>query len=178
DKEISVMAAAGAETPTANYSLSPPDIQALAMKHRCIGESAFTGGIMYYNGFYEWYSGAPKFDPNKPKETAQALIDVMKKVQAKPSPISRPTYVPFFAEPQIGNITTGIWPAHYGEDYKLTEAEQTTFADMKAKYFLGARAIRKECPNYKRLIPYGDPMNTAIFLKLAPETRPLIDGCA
>jgi hypothetical protein len=52
DKEIAVMAAAGAETSTANYSLSPPEIQALARKHHLIGESAFTGGIMYYNGFY------------------------------------------------------------------------------------------------------------------------------
>src|SRR5262249_41022019 len=66
DKEISVMAAAGAETSTANYSLSPPDIQALAQKHRFIGESAFFGGIMYFNGFYEWYSGAPKFNAAKP----------------------------------------------------------------------------------------------------------------
>ncbi len=48
----------------------------------------------------------------------------MKKDEAKPGPISRPTYVPFFAEPQIGNITTGIWPSHYGENYKLTEYEQ------------------------------------------------------
>ncbi len=178
DKEIAVMAAAGAETSTANYSLSPPDIQALAQKHHFIGESAFTGGIMYYNGFYDWYQGAPKFNPAKPEETAKALIDAMKKLQAKPGPVSRPTYVPFFAEPQIGNITTGIWPSHYGEDYKLTPTEQKVFEDMKAKYLLGARAIRKEWPNYKLLIPYGDPMNTAVFLKLAPETRPLIDGCA
>lgn len=178
DKEISTMAAAGAETSTANYSLSPPDIQALAQKHRFIGESAFTGGIMYYNGFYAWYGGAPKFDPSKPEETGKALIEAMKKVEAKPGPISRPTYVPFFAEPQIGTITTGIWPSHYGEDYKLTEAEQKTFEDMKAKFVLGAKAIRKEWPNYKLLIPYGDPMNTAVFLKLAPETRDLIDGCA
>jgi hypothetical protein len=178
DKEITVMAAAGAETSTANYSLSPPDIQALAKKHGFIGESAFSGGVMYYNGFYDWYSGAPKFNPAKPKETAQALIDALKKQQAKPGPVSRPTYVPFFAEPQIGNITTGIWPSHYGEDYKLTEAEQKTLDDMKAKYILGASAIRKEWPTYKLLMPYGDPMNTAVFMRLAPETRELIDGCA
>jgi hypothetical protein len=178
DKEITVMAAAGAETSTANYSLSPPAIQALARKHHFIGESAFTGGVMYYNGFYAGYAGAPKFDPSKPEETAKTLIAVMKKDQAKPGPISRPTYVPFFAEPQIGNITTGIWPTHYGEEYKLSEAEQHTFQDMKAKYLLGARAIRKEWPNYKLLMPYGDPMNTAVFLRLAPETRELIDGCA
>lgn len=178
DKEITVMAAAGAETSTANYSLSPPDIQALAEKHHFIGESAFTGGIMYFNGFYEWYGGAPKFDKSNPEASGKALIEAMKKVHAKPGPVSRPTYVPFFAEPQIGNITTGIWPSHYGEDYKLTEAEQKVFEDMKAKFVAGATAIRKEWPNYKLLIPYGDPMNTAVFLRLAPETRDFIDGCA
>ncbi|HZK82275.1 MAG TPA: hypothetical protein VFC46_14435, partial [Humisphaera sp.] len=178
DKEITVMAAAGAETSTANYSLSSPEIQALAEKHHFIGESAFHGGIMYYDGFYPWYQGAPKFDPAKPEETGKALVEAMKKARAKPGPISRPTYVPFFAEPQIGNITTGIWPSHYGEEYKLTDAEQHTFEDMKTKYLVGARAIRKEWPNYKLLMPYGDPMNTAVFLKLAPETRELIDGCA
>src|SRR6185312_13262787 len=114
----------------------------------------------------------------KPEETAQALITALKKIEAKPGPVSRPTHVPFFAEPQIGSITTGVWPSHYGEPYKLSEAEERTFADMKAKYVLGARAIRKEWPNYKLLMPYGDPMNTAVFLKLAPETRELIDGCA
>jgi len=177
DKEITVMGAAGAETSTRNYQLSKPEIQELAQKHRFIGESAFFGGIMYLNGFYN-YPNAPKFDPEKPQETATALIEAMRKVEAKPSPVSRPTYVPFFAEPQIGNITTGIWPSHYGQPYQLTEAEQKAFELMKAKYVLGATAIRKEWPNYKLLIPYGDPMNTAIFLKFAPETRNLIDGCA
>ncbi len=178
DQEINIMAAAGAETSTANYSLSKPEIQALAEKYHFIGESAFSGAIMYYNGFYKGFAGVPKFDPEKPVETAQALIEAMRKMQAKPGPISRPTYVPFFAEPQIGNITTGIWPSHYGEPYQLTESEERAFADMKAKFVLGARATRKEWPNYKLLMPYGDPMNTAIFLKLAPETRELIDGCA
>jgi len=178
DKEISVMAAAGAETSTRNYSQGPPEVTALALKHRFMGESAFHGGVMYLNGFYKGYTGAPTFDPAKPEETAKALIDAMKKNEAKPGPVSKPTYIPFFAEPQIGSITTGVWPAYYGEDYKLSEAEERTLADMKAKFVLGARAIRKEWPNYKLLMPYGDPMNTAIFLKFAPETRELIDGCA
>jgi hypothetical protein len=178
DKEISVMGAAGAETSTRNYSQGPPEVTALAQKYRFMGESAFHGGVMYLNGFYKGYTNAPTFDPAKPEETAQALITAMKKNEAKPGPVSKPTYIPFFAEPQIGTITTGIWPSYYGEDYQLSEAEQRTLADMKAKFVLGARAIRKEWPDYKLLMPYGDPMNTAIFLKFAPETRELIDGCA
>jgi hypothetical protein len=177
EQEIETMAAAGAETSTANYSLSKPEIAALAEKHHFIAESAFWGGIMYETGFTNVGKG-PKFDPTKPEETAKALIEAMKKTEAKPGPISRPTHVPFFAEPQIGNITTGIWPSHYGENYELAEYEQKKLDDMKAKFLLGATAIRKEWPNYKLLMPYGDPMNTVVFLKKAPETRPLIDGVA
>lgn len=176
-QEIEIMAAAGAETSTSNYALSKPEIQALAEKHHFIGEAAFHGGIMYETGFTGIGKG-PKFDPTKPEETAKALIEAMKINEARPGPISRPTHIPFFAEPQIGNITTGIWPSHYGENYELAEYEQKKLDDMKAKFVLGARAIRKEWPNYKLLMPYGDPMNTVVFLKKAPETRGLIDGVA
>ena len=196
DREIPFMAAAGAETSTANYSLSPreikrledakqldelkkqKEIEALAVKHHFIAESAFAGGVMYYNAFYTGYPDSPKFDPTKPEETARALIDVMKKQENFPGPISRPTYVPFFAEPQLGIITTGIWPTHYGEEYKLNADEQKAYEDMVAKFLLGARAIHKEWPNLKLLLPYGDPMNTAVLLRLSPECRELIDGCA
>ncbi len=54
------------------------------------------------NGIKAHPSSTPPSPPRRPK----ALIDAMKKHAAKPGPISRPTYVPFFAEPQIGNITT------------------------------------------------------------------------
>lgn len=179
DKEITVMAAAGAETSTANYQLAAPEIRALAEKHRFISEAAFFGGVMYYNGFYSWYSGAPKFDPADAEGSGQRLIEAMiKGGKAEPSAISRPTFVPFFAEPQIGNITTGVWPTHYGEEYTLTEVEQKAFEDMKAKFLAGARAIRKQWPDLKLLLPYGDPMNAAVFLRLAPESRNLIDGTA
>lgn len=178
EQEIAVMAAVGAETSTANYSASKPEVQALAQKHRFIAESAFTGGVMYLNGFYAGYPGAPKFDPAKPEEAAAALVKALKAIECKPGPISRPTYVPFFAEPQIGNLTTGIWPSHYGEEYKLSDYEQKVFEDMLAKYLTGARAIRKEWPNLKLLLPYGDPMNASVFLRLSPESRDLIDGCA
>jgi hypothetical protein len=179
DKEIAVMAAAGAETSTANYSLSPPEIQALAEKHRFVSENAFFGGSMYYAGFYQWYQGAPKWVPDDPEASGKNLIEALKKGGvAQAGPISRPTFIPFFAEPQFGTITTGIWPSHYGEEYKLTESEQKVFEDMRAKFVAGARAIRKEWPNLKILLPYGDPMVAASMMRLAPETRELVDGVA
>lgn len=178
DKEITVMGAAGAETSTANYQASAPEIRAIAEKNHFISEAAFSGGPMYWAGFYSWYSSAPKWDPADPEGSGQRLVEVLKKNYNAPSAISRPTFLPFFAEPQIGNITTGIWPTHYGVDYKLTDAEQATFKDMLAKYLAGAKAVRKEWPNIKLLLPYGDPMNAAVFMRLAPESREYIDGVA
>ncbi len=195
EKEISVMGAAGAETCTANYSLSATEIktleekdpaelkrrrelQSLAEKHHYIAESAFTGGPFYAAGFYAWCAAAPKWDPAKPEECGKALVDVLRPTLCETNAISRPTYLPFFAEPQIGSITMGTWPSHYGVDYQLTKAEQDVFHDMLAKYLAGARAVRKEWPSLKLLLPYGDPMNAVVFLKLSPESRDLIDGCA
>jgi len=178
DKELTVMGAAGAETSTANYSKSAPEIRALAEKLKFISEAAFEGGSMYVSGFHHPIWNAPKFDPAKPQESAQAMVEVLKKIKCEPSPISRPVYLPFFAEPYMGPITVGVWPSYYGEDYQLSADEQAKFDDMLAKYVAGARLVRKTWPDVKLLMPYGDPMNAALFLRLAPETRELIDGCA
>ncbi len=178
DREIPVMAAAGAETSTRNYGKADPEILALAQKHRFISEAAFSGGAMYITGFVSASKDAPKWNPEKTEESGQAVVEFLKKDEVPLGPVSRPTYVPFFAEPQIGNITTGIWPSWYGEDYKLTEYEQKTFESMLARYMASASAIRKQWPNIKLLIPYGDPMNAVVFLKHSKEVAPLIDGSA
>ena len=174
------MAAAGVETSTANYSLSTPEIQALAEKYHFISEAAFVSTIMYITGFTgPDIPTAPVFDPAKPEESAKVMVEDMKKWKCEPSAISRPTFVPFFTEPNLWPITTGTWPTHWGgEEYQLTKTEQARFDDMLAKYLAGARAVRKEWPNYKLLMPYGEPMNTAVFLRLSPEIRELIDGSA
>ncbi len=176
DKELPVMAAAGAESSTANYGKQSPEIIAMAEKYRFISEAAFDGGMMYITGFVSASPAAPKWTPDKPQEAGQAVVEYLKKTEMPVSAISRPTFVTFFAEPQIGNITTGIWPTHYGEEYKLTESEQKTYESMLARYTATASAIRKQWPNYKLLLPYGDPMNAAVFLRLNKEVAPLIDG--
>jgi hypothetical protein len=198
-QDIPVMAAAGAETSTANYSIplddlkkleadkTPAgvaelkrrkDIEALAEKYHFVSEAAFGGASMYVAGYCAPVGGAINFDPAKPDECAAKTIETLKKMKHEPGTISRPTYLPFFAEPQIGPVTMGTWPGHWGVDYKLTPDEERVFADMKAKFMATAKAARKEWPDIKLLLPYGDPMNTAIFLKLYPESRPYIDGAA
>ena len=180
-REMPVMAAAGAETSTANYSYrgTATNLTLMAKKYHFISEGAFSPECMYHAAFSAgYYPGAPAFDPAKPEESGKALVEILKTIKCEPSEISRPTYLPFFAEPNIGTITTGIWPSHYGEEYQLSKAEQTTYEDLLAKFLAGARAVRKEWPNVKLLMPYGDPMNTIVFLKLCPESRDLIDGVA
>lgn len=184
--ELPVMAALGGETSTMNYSKSFPDekshstpeIQAIAKKNHFISEAAFTHTIMYITGFNE-IPGVPLFDPAKPEESAANMIKAIKKYQYEPGPLSRPTYLPFFTEPNLYPITVGTWPTWWGDpDYQLTEAERGVYEKMLARYLAGARAVRKEWPNLKLLMPYGEPMNTAVFMRLNTEIRDLIDGCA
>lgn len=178
EKELPVMAAAGAETSTRNYDDAPPELRALAEKYHFISEAAFHSGSIYYSTFTEGYPGGLKFDASKPDVIGKAFVDAVRKIKHEPSAISRPTFLAFFAEPNVGNIATGIWPGHYGEEYQLTASEKEIFNDLLAKFLVAARAVRKEWPDVKLLLPYGDPMNTALFLRFAPETRELIDGVA
>ncbi len=188
DKELPFMAAAGAETSTMNYSQSSPTherppvpaIKALAEKHHFFSEAAFVNTIAYITGFGgPEIQEAPVFDRTKPEESGKQMIEAMRKWKYKPDAVSRPTYVPFFTEPNLYPITTGTWPTYWGDkDYELTKGERDRFEDMLAKYLAGAGAIRKEWPDLKLLMPYGEPLNAAVFMKLSPEIRGLIDGCA
>lgn len=177
DKELPLMAAAGAETSLADYDRSTPEIRAMAEKYRFISEPAFHGGMFYYNAFVGG-ADAPKWNPADPEGSGKALVEAMRKFKNTPTPTCRPTYLPFFPEPLIGTVTGGVWPTHYGEEYQLPPEDEKTFREMEAKFLAGARAVRKEWPDVKLLLPYGDPNFTAIFLRLSPASRELIDGCA
>ncbi len=187
--EIPVMAAAGAETCIFNYSQTngppatafSPEVRALAEKHHFISESAFDSGAQYYTVFKDMFAGGdnmPVLDRADPEGSGRSLVNSLKKLRCEPGPLSRPTYMTFFGEMQIGPITMGIWPSHYGEDYKLTKDEQAMYENYLMRYLIGARALRKEWPDLKLLLPYGDAMNTVVFLKLSPEIREFVDGVA
>src|SRR5256885_9447419 len=45
--------------------------------------------------------------------------------------------------------------------------DQKVFDDKLTMFLIGARAVRKEWPTVKILLPYGDPMYTAIFMRTA-----------
>ncbi|MCX7704919.1 MAG: hypothetical protein N2115_01500 [bacterium] len=173
--ELIVMAQAGAETNLTTYRNASPEIRELAEKLGYVSYKAFDGGVIYVNSFA--YANAKYYDPKNPEATQKWLIEELKKYRVEKSPINKPEYILFFPEPGIGPITYGIWPTHYNEpDYKLTEDEEKSFKAQLEKFLLGARAVRKEWPDVKILLPHGDPHYTAIFLRLSPEARELIDG--
>lgn len=173
--ELIVMAQAGAETNLTTYRNASPEIRQLAEKLGYVSYKAFDGGVIYVNSFS--YANAKYYDPTNPEATEKWLIQELKKYKVEKSPINKPEYILFFPEPGIGPITYGIWPTHYNEpDYKLKEDEGKSFRAQLEKFLLGARAVRKEWPDVKILLPHGDPHYTAIFLRLNPEARELIDG--
>lgn len=95
---------------------------------------------------------------------------------ALPSAVSDPQYFCFFAEPSLGPVTTGIPPDYYGENYKLSRGEQANL-DMYSKAFvIAARYVKRNWPNAKCLLPYGDPIFPVYFLRTKPEVRELVDG--
>lgn len=173
--ELIVMAQAGAETNISTFRNESPEIKALAEKLGFVSHAAFDGGVIYVNSFA--YTYAKYYDPKNPEATQKWLIEELKKYKVEKSPINKPEYILFFPEPGIGPITYGIWPTHYGEDdYKLSQQEEESFRAQLEKFLLGAKAVRKEWPDIKILLPHGDPHYTAIFLRLSQEARELIDG--
>ncbi len=173
--ELIVMAQAGAETNLSTFRSASPEIRQLAEKLGYVSYKAFDGGVIYINSFA--YSYAPNYNPQNPEATQKWLIEELKKYKVEESPINKPEYILFFPEPGIGPITYGIWPTHYGEpDYKLSEQEEKSFQAQLEKFLLGARAVRKQWPDIKILLPHGDPHYTAIFLRKSAEARELIDG--
>ncbi|MCM8815043.1 MAG: hypothetical protein NC931_03560, partial [Candidatus Omnitrophica bacterium] len=172
--ELIVMAQAGAETNLSTYRTASPEIRELAEKLGYVSHKAFDGGVIYVNSFS--YANAKYYDPKNPEATQKWLIEELKKYKVEKSAINKPEYILFFPEPGIGPITYGIWPEHYGNDYHVTQDEEKAFRSQLEKFLLGARAVRNQWPDVKILLPHGDPHYTALFLRLSPEARELIDG--
>ena len=177
DAELLVMAEAGAETNLYTYAGAPAETIELAKKWKYTSTAAFEGHCMYLNAFQYLLTG--KYDPKDPEKTQKLLIDELKKIKVAPSALNHPEFLPFFPEPNLGMFTFGVRPTYYGEpDYQFTPEEETQFKEREQMFLLGARAVKKEWPDVKILLPYGDPNYTAIFLRKSPEARELIDGMA
>ncbi|MBI4025969.1 MAG: hypothetical protein HY360_13365 [Verrucomicrobia bacterium] len=175
-EELTLMAEAGAETCLGELSTRPPEVQAMAEKNGMF-TSLFFSSHSIYDTCWSFPPLSEKWDPSKPEASAAALMEVLRKQVAKPSAVTKPIEVIFFPEPGIGLSTFGILPEYYGEpDYTFTPDEEKLYQTYLNKFLIGARAIRKEWPHTKLLLPHGDPGFVIPFLRRSPEARELIDG--
>lgn len=113
---------------------------------------------------------------NPTEEEAAKLIE---KIKNEKKEVTDPEFCPFFPEPSIGDHTHGCLPSYWGEpEYKFSESEEATYKKYEQAFILGARAVKKEWPNIKCLLPWGDPLFCVPFLRRSKEVRDLTDGVA
>lgn len=175
---LQVMGEAGAETTLGSFEGSPPEQRALAEKFGMISVFLFDAATIYYNAFV-FSPMKEKYDPAKPAESGAALVEFLKTIETKPSAITRPIEVPFFPEPGLGPISWGNQPDYYGEpEHVLSDDEEKNYQMYLTKFLIGAKAIRKQWPNAKLMLPHGDPLFCIPFIRRNAEVRELIDGVA
>lgn len=122
-----------------------------------------------------------RFSDNLKKEgleKARAIfLADLEKAQSKAGPHSRPIFLSFFPEPALGPITHGLWPDYYGEpEYQLSPGENDRYQSFLNGFVEGAKIVKENYPSVKCLLPHGDPMFAAHFLRGSAEVRKLIDG--
>ena len=178
-QELEVMAEAGAEALLSNIDANTPaDVVAFARQHHFLGFFRFGPGNMWTMSF-DTSPLREKWNPEKPDEITALLLEELRKVEVKPDALNRSDLAPFFAEPGLWPSTYGNLPEYWGEpEYKLTPNEERIFKKYLDKFLAGARLVRKNWPDVKILLPYGDPLFVIPFLRKSAEARDLIDGSA
>jgi hypothetical protein len=120
---------------------------------------------------WEW-AGEDSVDPQKYAAYQREVIEEIRKVQG-----DHPDFVTFFPEPHISRELGAGAPAdYYGEKFELTAQAQLAFRVFWNTAKAAAEAVRREWPNTKILIPWGDPLFIVPFLR-AGFPRKLLDGC-
>jgi hypothetical protein len=117
------------------------------------------------------------YDPKKYADYQRTVIDAFKKHRAAIPPEYRPDHVYFFPEPHISSrLTEGNLSSYWGEpEPPLTDAEKVSLRMFFVTAKCAAEAVRKEFPELKILIPWGDPLFVPPLLR-AGFPRELIDG--
>ena len=109
-----------------------------------------------------------------------ALIKWLKtQPYTKPSKINDPDLAVFFAEPLLGPISYISLPEYYGDPpYKMTDTERANYQRFLDQFLIAGRAIKKEWPHAKCLLPWGIPSFPIAFLRESKEATELMDGPA
>lgn len=123
-----------------------------------------------------WAAEVP-VNQEKYRAYQQHVIEKFKESRAKIPPQHLPDHVYFFPEPRVSaRLTEGNYPEYWnGESLVLTEEEKTRLRMFMVTAQCAAEAVRKEFPDLKILIPWGDPIFVVPLLR-AGFPRELNDG--
>ncbi|NQU97373.1 MAG: hypothetical protein HQ548_07000, partial [Chloroflexi bacterium] len=172
DFQLRLMALAGAESQVGSFSEANDATRAVATQWKMLTFKYFGGGDHYVT---RQLITDLKTMPEE--EAAAKMIEALKKTVTPSTPLTRPTYISFFPEPILGMFETGGLPEYWGEPpYQMTEDEEARYRMFEQAFIVGARAVKKEWPNAKCMLPHGDPLFSVYFLRRSEEVRKLIDG--
>lgn len=117
------------------------------------------------------------YDPKKYADYQKQVIAAFTKARNAIPPEFRPDHVYFFPEPHISSrLTEGNLATYWNEaEPPLTEDEKKRLRMFLITAKCAAEAVRKEFPNLKILIPWGDPLFIPPILR-AGFPKELIDG--
>jgi hypothetical protein len=123
-----------------------------------------------------WAADDP-VDPKKVADFQKATVEAFTKHRNAIPPEFRPDHVYFFPEPHVSQrLTEGNYPDYWHGDpltYTADEQKRLTMFMRSAQY--AAEVVRKEFPDLKILIPWGDAL-FAVPLLRAGFPKNLIDG--
>ena len=165
---LELMSKIGAEWVNGSFSKTDEAGRAAAEK---FGVSSVVQG-----GHSHFYTGQVRKMLDDPAKAREFLLGMFQKTDVKPSAIEKPDNLSFLAEPQLGQITTGIPPDYYGQDYTFTESEEARYQSAERAFVFGAKLAKEFWPGIKCQFPYGDPLYPVYFMRRSKEVRELMDG--
>lgn len=172
---LRVLAAMGMESSMGSFAQLPAEDQKYL---ESIGAKSFF--LAYQLAMSKATLGGKEWDPKKPAEMQEALIKWLKtQPYTKPSKINEPELAVFFAEPLLGPISYMSLPEYYGDPpYQMTAEEKAAYQKYHDQFVIAAKAIKKEWPHAKCLMPWGIPNFPIAFLRQSKEATELMDGPA
>ncbi len=166
--QLELMSRLGAEWVNGHFSKTDEEGLAAAEKFRVA--SLVQGGPSHF------YTAEIRKMLDDPAKAREFLMANFQKHDTKPSAIEKPNNLSFLAEPQLGQVTTGIPPDYFGMDYKLTASEEERYESALKAFVFGAKLAKEFWPGIKCQFPYGDPLYPVYFLRRSKEVRELMDG--
>jgi len=171
EEHLRLMHAAGSRTAT--FTPTTPEQRRVFGQLNMVQHKAFAREH-WITMEWLWNGGYKAADP---AGSTAALIEALRKDKTPSGDGVEPEFMTFFPEPHISrDLTAGNLPDYWGEPaYQMNAEEQAQFKLHWDMLLNGARAVKKEWPDMKVLIPWGDPLYVVPFLR-AGFPKELVDG--